>query len=195
LGREPHCKGRCSHPRRVGNLLEAGRCGDRRLGLADLHSVTGGANIKRELMPSVNIADILCLGCRNHAKNAEEGRGDQCQHGSFLDHVTVSFSRLNRIARAAANRRYAWACSTACSLWGPPPNSSARSRYSSTVFIVPAPTTSMSHYMGPRPEACVHDPLFRLSWQALPGPLSAAKRASSLPSGHDKLWSPMLSSN
>jgi len=57
----------------MGDFLKAGCCGEGRLGLAGVHSVTRGANIKRELMPSLNIADALCLGCRNHAKDAEDG--------------------------------------------------------------------------------------------------------------------------
>jgi hypothetical protein len=45
----------------VGDLLEAGSRGERRLGLAGAHGVTRGANIKRELTPLLNIANVLCL--------------------------------------------------------------------------------------------------------------------------------------
>jgi hypothetical protein len=77
VGREPERKDRCGHPRRVGDRLEAGCCGEGRSGFAGAHSVTRGADIKRELTPLLNIANILCLGGRNHAKDAEDGRDAQ----------------------------------------------------------------------------------------------------------------------
>jgi hypothetical protein len=48
------------------------------LGLAGSHGVTGDANIKCELTPLLNIANLLCC---NHAKDAEDSRDDQRSHG------------------------------------------------------------------------------------------------------------------
>src|SRR6516225_5727360 len=87
----------------MSDLLKAGGCGERRLGLACAHGVTRGANIKRELTPLLKIANVLCLGCRNHAKDAADCRDDQRSraHGSVLNHMTECSRKIQRYPRAA----------------------------------------------------------------------------------------------
>src|SRR3954453_9550161 len=75
------------------------------LGLAGAHGVTRGANIKRELMPLLNIANVLCLGCRNHAKDAKESRDDQRSHGSLLNHM-IEYSPVQ--ASRSLRSRLSW---------------------------------------------------------------------------------------
>ena len=73
----------------MGDLVEAGGGSERRLDCAGAHGVTRGANIKRELTPLLNIANLLCLGCGNHAKDAEDSRDDQRSDGQSNDSILL----------------------------------------------------------------------------------------------------------
>jgi hypothetical protein len=61
MGVEPNVKRSCGHPRRVGELLEAGRCGERSPTFTRVHSMARGADIESELTALLNIGALLRL--------------------------------------------------------------------------------------------------------------------------------------
>ena len=111
LGLEPNAKRYCSHSRRVRDLLEAGRCGERRPTLTRAHSVTRGADIKRELTALLNIAALLRLNCCGRNEGAECGRDGQYSH-----HANYRFgASLEPWYQNATNQNFR---NLSCALWG-----------------------------------------------------------------------------
>jgi hypothetical protein len=81
---EPNAKRYRGHPRRVGDLLETGRCSEKGPGLTHSHGVTRGADVKLELTALLSIAALLRLDCRGRKEGAECSRdGQHSYHGSF----------------------------------------------------------------------------------------------------------------
>ena len=84
MGVEPNVKRSCGHPRRVGELREARRCGERSPSFTRVHSMARGADIKRELMALLNIAAFLRLDSCGRNEGAESGRdGQYSYHANF----------------------------------------------------------------------------------------------------------------